>query len=560
MKGYHNDDRRQRRERQTGTQGPGEPGHERRPSSGGNFAYLRRPVLLRSKVGDYDEPASLVSAYQGLDRLLLIPSASLQRPGVRGGQLAAAIDAAKQAGVSHVVLMSAAGTKEAPDNSVGGAYWTGEQHLIKTTPHWTILRMNYYAESMAEEIQMSLGMNVLTGLGDERVAYVSRDGLAAAAAGVLLGDGHGGAIYNGTGPTIVNGPDKAAFVSGILGKALSYAVIKEEQLRAALSQAGMPEFVVEAMVGIKTTFVRGHFDILTSDIERLSGRAPTSFRDVLAATLKGVRAVNVALWIVQVLLSVLHAGRLESRLAPVERDDSDLAMGSGPACGPGPLHWLGGTRGWCRAGPSRGRPDRADPDATRGRRVGRHHGIGNPVSHHARRSQRHCVARHRRVSLLVRGLGPLPAGADSPTRNPSPQHVVRPTMELGVFSLADVSPGSWRLRRHQDERHHRLRKADRTLWPRRLRRRREPYSHVCRVVARGGARRDCAGDVPHPLDDHGDGPQRARSRARLAELEGRVLSDRVEVVLPVNEARKPSLHNVEERVERGKRGVLRFHV
>jgi len=31
-------------------------------------------------------------------------------------------------------------------------------------------------------------------------------------------------------------------------------------------------------------------------------------------------------------------------------------------------------------------------------------------------------------------------------------------------------------------------------------------------------------------------------------------------MLTVNEARKPSLHNFEERVERGKRGVLRFHV
>ena len=130
------------------------------------------PAPIEGRRGDYDEPASLVSAYQGLDRLLLIPSADL-RPGVRGRQLAAAIDAAQQAGVSHVVLMSAAGTKEALENSVGGAYWTGEQHLIKTAPHWTILRMNYYAESMAEEIQMSLGMNVLTGLGDERVAYVS---------------------------------------------------------------------------------------------------------------------------------------------------------------------------------------------------------------------------------------------------------------------------------------------------------------------------------------------------------------------------------------------------
>jgi len=244
------------------------------------------PAPIEGRRGDYDEPTSLVGAYKGLDRLLLIPSADL-RPGVRGGQLAAAIDAAKEAGVSHVVLMSAAGTREAAEHSIGGAYWTGEQHVIRTAPHWTILRMNYYAEAMAEEIQMSIGMNTLAGLGDERVAYVSRDDLAAAAAGVLLGDGHAGAIYNGTGPAIVDGPGKAAIVSDIVGKPVSYAAITEDQLRAGLSQAGMPEFVVEAIVEIKTTFVRGHFDILTNDIERLAGRAPTSFRDVLAATLKG---------------------------------------------------------------------------------------------------------------------------------------------------------------------------------------------------------------------------------------------------------------------------------
>jgi len=197
----------------------------------------------------------------------------------------AAIDAANQAGVSHVVLMSAAGTREAADSSIGGAYWAGEQHLIKTAPHWTILRMNYYAESMAEEIQMSLGMNVLTGLGDERVAYVSRDDLAAAAAGALLGDGHAGAIYNGTGTAIVSGPEKAAIVSEILGKPLSYAVISEDQLRGGLSQASLPPFVIDAIAEIKQTFVQGYFDILTSDVERLSRRAPRSFRDVVATTL-----------------------------------------------------------------------------------------------------------------------------------------------------------------------------------------------------------------------------------------------------------------------------------
>lgn len=254
------------------------------PVVGISRAPATMPSGIEGRRGDYDDPASLVSAYEGLDRLLLIPSADL-RPGVRGRQLTAAIDAAVQVGVRHVVLMSAAGTRQAPDTAIGGAYWTGEQHLIKTAPQWTILRMNYYAESMAEEIQMSLGTNVLTGLGDERVAYVCRDDLAAAAAGILVGDGHAGAIYNGTGPAVVSGPERAAIVSEILGKSISYAVIIEGQLRGALSQAGLPPSIIDAIAEIKETFVRGYFDILTSDIQRLSGRAPRSFRDVLEATL-----------------------------------------------------------------------------------------------------------------------------------------------------------------------------------------------------------------------------------------------------------------------------------
>ena len=53
-------------------------------------AISRSPENLRAtseaRHGDYDQPETLVKAYAGLDRLLIIPSADL-RPGVRGAQL-----------------------------------------------------------------------------------------------------------------------------------------------------------------------------------------------------------------------------------------------------------------------------------------------------------------------------------------------------------------------------------------------------------------------------------------------------------------------------------------
>lgn len=239
---------------------------------------------IEGRFGDYDKPNSLTSVYEGLDRLLLIPSADLA-PGVRAGQFSAAIEAARQAGVGHVFLMSASGTCEAAVPALEQTYWVGEQTLIRTAPRWTILRMNYYAESMADEIKMSLGTGVLAGLGDERVAYVSRDDVAAAAAGALLGEGHSGAIYNLTGAVAVTGFERAAIVSEIVGKPIAYAPITVAQLRAGLAQAGLSEPIVDAMAEIKASFVAGKFDIVTGDLARLSGRPPKSLRDVLASAL-----------------------------------------------------------------------------------------------------------------------------------------------------------------------------------------------------------------------------------------------------------------------------------
>lgn len=235
--------------------------------------------------GDYDRPDSLLQAYQGLDRLLIIPSADL-RPGVRGRQLKAAIDAARQAGVAHVVLVSAAGTKEAAEPSIGAPYWAAEQHLIRTVPRWTILRMNYYAESMADEVKASLGAGVLSGLGQERVAYVSREDVAAAAAGILTGEDHNGAIYNATGTAVVTGEERAAIASELSGTPVGFAVFTQEQLAGALAEAGLPEPVVNVVLDIKRNFVAGAFDIVTSDVERLAGRPAKPLRDVLAAAMK----------------------------------------------------------------------------------------------------------------------------------------------------------------------------------------------------------------------------------------------------------------------------------
>jgi len=143
-----------------------------RPGGHEVVAITRTPETVsgpaRGRFGDYNRPESLAKAYAGLDRLLIIPTVD---PGKRVAQNVAAIDAAVRAGVKHIVFMSAAGARQEEEPALGASFWQGEQRLIATAPAWTILRMNFYAESFMQQAQTALDQGVLTGLAENRGGF-----------------------------------------------------------------------------------------------------------------------------------------------------------------------------------------------------------------------------------------------------------------------------------------------------------------------------------------------------------------------------------------------------
>ncbi|MDB5613475.1 MAG: NADPH:quinone oxidoreductase 2 [Devosia sp.] len=240
---------------------------------------------VETRYGDYDQPNSLVQAYAGVDRLVLIPTSDM-RPGKRSDQTVTAITAAVSAGVNHVVIVSGAGARNVVEPDVGAAYWASENYLIRNAPRWTILRMNYYAESLAQEAIMAAQHGALTGFAENRVAFVARDDIAAAAAGILLGEGHAGATYTATGTKAYTGAERAALIAGITGQSLGFLVVLPEAFRLGLEQAGIPIDFVNVLTSIQHHFAAGGMDIVTGDVERLSGRPPMALRDALVAALR----------------------------------------------------------------------------------------------------------------------------------------------------------------------------------------------------------------------------------------------------------------------------------
>jgi len=237
---------------------------------------------VESRFGDYDRSESLVAAYAGLERLFLIPSNDLT-PGTIGRQITDAIEAAVRAGVQHIIVATGAGTLEEATPGLGSSYWVAEQHLMKSSPRWTILRMNFFAESLEDEVGIARHTRSLVGFGAERVAFVARADVGGAAAGLLLGRGRPGSIYNATGPAALSGEDRAAVVSELLSSQVHFLPTTETVYRKQLDDAGVPAHFIDAMCEIKRGFVSGKYDVVTTHVERLSGRAAVKLADALKA-------------------------------------------------------------------------------------------------------------------------------------------------------------------------------------------------------------------------------------------------------------------------------------
>lgn len=232
------------------------------------------------RFGDYNVPDQLPAAYRGLDRLLIIPTLDTEY-GARARQLVAAIDAAQAAGVGHVVLISDVGTREEAEPCVGAASWTAEQRLIKSMATWTILRANYFMESYAQEALLWLATGRLLEFNEHRVGFVSRDDVAAAAAGILVGEGHSGAIYNATGSEALSVDRRAALISRIGGRPVEVVHTSQVELRKQLQIAGFPADYLDIVLDTKRKAAESGFDMVTGDVERLSGRPPLSLEQVL---------------------------------------------------------------------------------------------------------------------------------------------------------------------------------------------------------------------------------------------------------------------------------------
>jgi NAD(P)H dehydrogenase (quinone) len=249
-------------------------------------AFAAKGMAVRE--GDFDAPAGLAAAFKGIDTLLIIPTPEL-RPGLRTPQHKAAVAAAKAAGVRHVIYVSTVGAR--PGQDLVQSHLETEQAIYASGMAWTIVRMAMYFENLfMGALQHALSSGAYAATGTAPVANLARDDVAATLAGVLLGKGHEGSVYHATGPASLTPADIAATIGRVFGKPVQSVTITDAQYADGLKAAGLPDFAVEAILGIAQTGAKGMLDLVTGDVERLSGRKPVSLAEFLSARKQAVAA------------------------------------------------------------------------------------------------------------------------------------------------------------------------------------------------------------------------------------------------------------------------------
>lgn len=244
-----------------------------------------RGVTVRH--GDFDEPASLESAFAGGTRLLLISTDAVGR---RVAQHGNAIDAALAAGVELVAYTSIPNPSDHNPALVVADHRGTEERLRASGLQWTFLRNALYSEYRIPEAQAAIASGTFHhNQGDGRSAYVSREDCAAAAVAVLTrGHEHAGQAYDITGPELLGGEDLARLYSAAGGADVSTTSLDDPTFSSGLEAAGLPPGVSALVTSFGAAIRKDQLGQCSDAVEALTGRAPISVETVLE------RALNAA--------------------------------------------------------------------------------------------------------------------------------------------------------------------------------------------------------------------------------------------------------------------------
>ena len=226
-------------------------------------------------VGDLSDAAAVEEALRGAERLFVLTNSLPDQPATE----ARLVDAAKEAGVWHVVKLSTSGADAAEPPLFLKLHRDAERHIEASGLEWTFLRPNFFMQNYLDFADAIRAQRVLAcPAGAGRHADVDARDVGEVAARVLTESGHEGRAYELTGREAYSFDDVARRIGTISGREVRFVDLSPEEGRRALITAGESEWSADAWIELLAWFQQGegttNGSAVSSGVEEVLDRPP----------------------------------------------------------------------------------------------------------------------------------------------------------------------------------------------------------------------------------------------------------------------------------------------
>jgi len=231
------------------------------------------PDGVQVAVADFEEPASLAAALDGVRQAYLVTPSSEQAE----AQQKRFADLAAAAGVRHLVVLSQLAAAEDSPVRFLRYHAVVERHVRDLGIGYTFLRPNLFFQGLlALAKPIAAEGRFFAPIGDAPVSAVDVRDIADVAAATLTQAGHEGATYTLTGPAAVTHAEMATALGAALGREITFTDVPPEAFAASLHGV-LPPWQVEGLLEDYAHYRRGEAAMVSTAVAEVTGHPAMDF-------------------------------------------------------------------------------------------------------------------------------------------------------------------------------------------------------------------------------------------------------------------------------------------
>jgi uncharacterized protein YbjT (DUF2867 family) len=230
-------------------------------------------------VGDFETPASLAAALDGITSVFLVTPPHQDASGMVDRFLDVATTSAHS---PRIVRLSAVkGSDHGPTDNTR-THGRADRAIQDSGLPYVILRPNYFMQNLFGSAASILSQGMMfQGTAEGRLGFIDVRDIADVATVTLLDPQWDRGIYELTGPEALSYADVAKLLTEALGRDVKYVPVTPEQVRESIIKLGWGDWAAAMMADYSAAYARGWGDFTTTFVDKIAGHPPRSYATFL---------------------------------------------------------------------------------------------------------------------------------------------------------------------------------------------------------------------------------------------------------------------------------------